>query len=100
MTSKMYETVLRSLVSKPNLQPRNGQTFCNSFVNEVAHFFNYHGFDNLMANQIVDLMESDSHFTKVNSPAVEIMKAMVSTPKLIIAGQKAAGHGHVCVVNP
>jgi len=45
-------------------------------------------------------MEKGKSFKKVVNPYSVISAALKDSPSLIIAGQKAKGHGHVCIVSP
>ena len=101
MTSKDYADSLRLIVNRPDFKPYDGKTFCNFFVQCVAHLFNYHGFDGKMANAMIDLMENGMPFTKIQEPVYTSLANIVkNTPTLIIAGQRAKGHGHLCVLSP
>ena len=103
MNPKEYSDAINRLVSRPDFQPHDGQTFCNLFITEIAHLFGYKGFDGLVANQIIDLMDKGKPFSKIEKPDYKrIAKSATidAVPTLIIAGQKANGHGHVCAVSP
>ena len=100
MTSKEYADVISLLIKRPDFQPHDGQTFCNLFITEVVHLFGYNGFDGLMANQIIDLMDTSACFKKIVDVYTVISETVKDGPHLIIAGEKAMGHGHVCVISP
>lgn len=79
-------------------QPRDGLTFCNYFVEAAAEWFGYRGFGGLMANGIVEKMRNTPNtFSLVGyKEAAE----HANTGRLVIAGQQAEPHGHVCIVYP
>ena len=106
MTCKDYETALKGIIVRPELQPSNGVTHCNAFLQAVAHLFNIKDFDGLMANQIFDLLEANPtkypKQTDVTSNGyMRLAKDAFADPaKFIVAAQKDTMHGHVCVVAP
>jgi hypothetical protein len=103
MSPQYFTTILENIVNRVDLQPKNGETFCNIFLQEISHLFCFNGFDDLMANQIIDVMKTSGKF-KVYSKNIDyyaIAKAAAKDPlTMFIAGQKEQEHGHVCVILP
>lgn len=83
--------------SRPEYVPRDGITYCNQFVNEVATGCGFKGFAGLMANQIVDLISNNDQWSEVS---VDKAQDLANEGTLIVAGIKAEGHGHVNVICP
>lgn len=84
---------------RPEYQPQinSGITHCNGYVNEVCQIYGYKGFDGMLANDMVDLMERDAAWSPV---AIDKCQFLANTGSLIIAGIKSLPHGHVNVVCP
>jgi hypothetical protein len=72
-------------------------TFCNMFVNDVMKYFGYAKFEGEMANDMFDIMNHQTPWKEVNAlNAIEAVK----NDFIVIAAQKADGHGHVCIITP
>lgn len=82
---------------RPEYQPRNGETFCNKYVAEVATGCGFKGLESLLANQIIDLVSTHHQWSEI---PMEKAQELANAGSLILAGLKAAPHGHVCVVCP
>jgi hypothetical protein len=77
--------------------PRDGETFCNEAVQYVAAKMGYDRFEGKLANEIVDTLNNDKRWAKVDSnEAAE----RASEGRLVLAGRKDQPHGHVCIVRP
>lgn len=100
MTASEYGKAIHEILKRPDLQPRNGNTYCNVFVTEIARLFGYTGFDGLMANQIVTVAQTSKLFSEVFTPYTELAKQASQKALFIVAGQQSREHGHVCVVSP
>lgn len=77
--------------------PRDGKTYCNMAVNYVAKKFGYARFEGKLANEMVDILNSDRQWIRVTpNEAAECAAA----GRLVIAARKDEPHGHVSVVRP
>ena len=77
---------------------RNGTTYCNQAVNNVAERMGFLGFIGLNANHMVDLMDKHPEIWKVVDAMVAATKAEQGC--LVIAGLKDEPRGHVAVIRP
>lgn len=82
---------------RPEYQPGGGLTHCNSYVNDVCQGYGCKDFDGLMANQMIDLMDTSPSWSKV---AMEQCQSLANAGSLVVAGLKADPHGHVNVICP
>ena len=79
---------------------RNGETYCNMAVDDVAKRIGYDGLGGMYANDMYDfMMENDSWFTYLPSGYEEYEKLMIRG-YLVVASQKGKTHGHVVVCTP
>lgn len=85
------------IVTNSQLQPRDGQTFCNVATQIMAEALGYSGFKGLIANQIIDIMMHSDDWSEV---PLEKAQDLVNKGTWIVAGQKEDAHGHVCTVIP
>lgn len=88
----------------PAFKPRDtsgdgiNETFCNFAVRSIASAVGYHHFPpDAMANQMIDFMASSPDWVEIQ---MDQAQDSANHGRLIIATQKAAGHGHICVVRP
>ena len=84
---------------KPN---PDGSTHCNQAVNAIAAAaFNYNGFRNMMADQIVQFMASGPDWSPIT---MEQAQDMANNGSLVVAGLTGAdlgqAYGHVVVIRP
>jgi hypothetical protein len=90
------------IVSNTALQERDGKTYCNFATNAFAQAYGCTELSNsdgspLLANDMADVLASSENF--------EVVHPMHATDyaaqgRLVIAAQKADGHGHVATVAP
>jgi len=85
-----------------DLKPKpDGSTFCNEAVNVVATAMGFTGFENRMADEIMDIMANSPDWSNV---PMEKAQDMANQGSLLIAGltSKELGqdHGHVVTVRP
>lgn len=57
----------------------------------------FKSFEGLLANQMIDLMEKDGAWSKVDMTQCQVL---ANAGSLVIAGLKAEPHGHVNVICP
>lgn len=81
----------------PELVPAGGVTHCNQSVNIVAQRCGFPGFNGLMANQIIDVMDSSPDWMPLS---LGLAQGTANSGQLVIAGEKGSPHGHVVVVRP
>jgi hypothetical protein len=84
-------------VIHPELVPMHGETFCNDAVTIIAERCGYRGFNGLEANDIIDLMIRTPEWNPV---ALGLAQDAANSGQLVVAGQTAQPHGHVCVIRP
>lgn len=84
-------------LNRPEYQPGGGLTHCNAYVNEVCQALGWKAFEDLMANQIIDLMASSGDWSKIDMNQCQVL---ANAGSLVIAGLKADPHGHVNVICP
>ena len=110
MTSEHLKQILDTVRKQPDLQPvKNDEgevvkTFCNIGLDRILklcdkpRMINRVSGQPLMANDMIECMEhSPSLWSEVNG---EVACARASQGVLVVACQKADGHGHVCCVYP
>ena len=84
---------------KPN---QDGSTHCNAAVHAIASTaFNYNGFRNMMADQIVQFMATGPDWQAIDMSAAQ---DAANNGSLVVAGLSGAelgqAHGHVVVIRP
>jgi hypothetical protein len=92
---------LESTVNNKEYAAHDNMTFCNMFVQEISRLFKYHGFDDLMASQMVKLMEDNPKVWRVTD-YVEAA-TVAAEGHLVVAGWRnpdPTGHGHVNIIYP
>ncbi len=82
---------------RPDFAPMSSLTHCNEAVHYIASKLGFGGFVGMLANNMIDLMNRDPHFQPI--PMAEA-QTFANLGMLVIAGEKAMPHGHVCVVRP
>lgn len=94
------EDLAKAVVENPAFQPRpDGTTFCNfalQLMGEAA--FGCPDFRGKNANAIHDLMVGSSSWERLDGAASA--QEASNKGRLVVASQKAEGHGHVAVVIP
>jgi hypothetical protein len=91
---------LSQLALDADFKARNGLTFCNFFVRDVALGFGCEDFQGLMANEIVGLLEnSPGEWTPLGQEWATAQE-WANQGYLVVYGAKAKGHGHVCIGVP
>jgi hypothetical protein len=91
-------------------------THCNQFVNAFAGaVFGYHGFDNLLANQMVTRLRNHPNWTAIHDPTSEDgaisrmsdlgskmaeAQRLANAGALVVIAVEGDPHGHVAVVVP
>jgi len=82
----------------PKYKPADGKSYCNIAVNAIACVYGFVGFRGMTANQMVAVMDQDGfNFDWPNGLEAQLL---ANRGHLVIAGQKAEPHGHVCVIRP
>lgn len=97
---KDLSTLLDSIhlpFSRPEYQHSGMLTHCNQFVNEVCQGMGYKNFDGLLANDMIDLLEKDPTWSKID---MNQCQTLANTGSLVLAGLKADPHGHIVVICP
>lgn len=88
----------------PELRMDGWVTHCNSFVHAVSSKMGYTGFWDtnrkgpMMANDMIDLMLKEIDWMKEKDG--DMAQFHANQGSLVIAGQKADGHGHICIIRP
>ena len=105
-----YRVRLKDETIKPDYVARDGLTFCNYFVREIAHWFGYEGFDNsgereLSAHDFARVMERERNMPSDWLPLNTHMEAasFANHGRLVVAALQPIAdeaHGHVCIVAP
>ncbi|MEP0774661.1 MAG: hypothetical protein HRF46_09920 [Acidobacteriota bacterium] len=87
----------KAVVARPDLQPRNGQTFCNFGVQAILRAGGDHSLDGMRAAQMAKFLANPDNATEVTfAEAVALAKKGVT----IVVAQTAGSGGHVAVVAP
>ncbi len=81
----------------PEYAPKDGQTHCNQYVNEVCETFGIKDLSGFLANDMVDFLSKHPQWSEVS---MDKCQELANEGTLIIGGLKAEGHGHVVVVCP
>lgn len=89
--------VIHAAFSRPEYQPGGGLTHCNQFVSEVAAAYGFKGLDGILANDVIDLLSTHQDWSVMSFDRAQ---DAANDGSLVIAGLKAAPHGHVCVICP
>ncbi len=84
-------------LNRPEYAAHSGQTHCNQYVNEVCGQLGYKSFEGLMANSMIDLLNTDPAWSKIDMNQCQVL---ANAGSLIVAGLKADPHGHVVVICP
>jgi hypothetical protein len=84
-------------IYRPEFQPDDGVTHCNSFVAEVCESYGYKGLNGLLANEIIELVSQSPNWSLT---PLDRCQELANTGTLIVAGLKADPHGHVNVICP
>lgn len=84
-------------LNRPEYRPENGVTHCNGYVNEVCSYIGFKAFEGLLANEMINLMETSDQWTET---AMEKCQFLANQGTLVIAAFKEDPHGHVAVVCP
>lgn len=94
------KTVGNAVISDPKFVARDGLTFCNFALWEVAAEMGYEEFKakQMTANQIVRHMESSREWRVIESG--EEASELAKRGDLVVAGRKYPKHGHVAAVAP
>jgi hypothetical protein len=74
-------------------------TYCNQFIQYICSALGYIDFKGMNANQMIDFMEKDGSGW-IKSADHRFAQDSANAGVLVIAGRKAAGHGHVCLIVP
>ncbi len=92
----------KPIQDNPSTPENERRTFCNFAVNYVATKMGYVGFKGLLANQIVELMETSNSTSLPRWTRIKASEAqeLANLGFLVIAGVKETPHGHVAVVRP
>jgi hypothetical protein len=86
------------IFDNPAYAPRDGVTYCNQAVQDIAEKLGYKGFTPTMnANAMIQHMASSPDFMEIH---MEIAQRMANSGELVIACQEDNPHGHVVVVRP
>jgi len=88
---------------RTDLKPKpDGTTFCNvavQYVGVVA--FNYHGFDGMMADDMMDVLTTGSDWITIDMATAQ---GYANNGSFVVAGLKAIdlkqAHGHVVTIRP
>jgi len=100
MNPENLKDFLLQLVDAPELQPKNGVTFCNIAARRVMDFFGYTDFDapDLNADEMVGIMKSWKEISGIAAAAHAI------EGNLVFAGETSQrlheAHGHIAAVFP
>lgn len=78
-------------------EPKDGRTYCNKFVGYVARKMGCHDLDNILANDMVLRMEGGPSWVRTE---MEEAHERADLGLLVVAGEWAEPHGHVCIVIP
>lgn len=96
-----------ALEGKPWHPHMDGQvlvTYCNYFVHGVCHSMGYKEFTHqgktvpMLANEMIDFMKLP--YNGWMTVGGDTAQYHANSGVLVVAGQKADGHGHVCMVRP
>lgn len=104
MKDKIYR-VAEKIFLNPDMIPHDvtgdgiPETFCNYALHVFMSKFGYSKFKGLLANQIIDYMNNHRDEWDYTRNHVEA-HAAVNGGNIVIAGQKAENHGHVCIILP
>jgi len=86
------------LVASKKYEPKNGETYCNFFVRDVAAAAKgYLSLRDLSANEQIRFMAFSPEWFE---GPVDAAHAWAGQGKLVIAGHEEEGHGHVAIVLP
>lgn len=88
---------IHAAYSRPEYAPKDGTTFCNKFVAEVAETMGFKGLAGLLANDIIDLIAKHDQWSTMS---LEKAQDLANGGSLIIACLKDTPHGHVNVICP
>lgn len=104
MTAIELKIVLDHVRSHDDLQPRDGKTYCNIGIHRIFGLLNIPQMINkltlqpLLANDMCDcLRDSPSKWVKVNG---DVATARSGKGGVVLACQKADGHGHIACCYP
>lgn len=97
-TPESYRSYLKMMVERMIFLPKNGETYCNFFVRDIAReWFGYPWLNNKTANQMYTFMLGNQHWVQYSW---ESGIRLVNEGKLVLACRDDQPHGHICVVAP
>jgi hypothetical protein len=82
----------------PDLKPHDGETHCNLAVHRICSKLGYEEFKDLMANAIIDKIESSP--AQWTETTIEFCQYLANQGELVLAGLKGEPHGHIVVLRP
>lgn len=74
------------------------ESACNMATNYVCSRLGYDKFKGMVANQIVDYMKRKPE--EWEEVSLDQAQGLANEGRLVVAGEQADGHGHVCVIRP
>ncbi len=91
------DEAMKRFIPKKDASGAVVETYCNFGTNHVLKAFGFKDFVGLVANEIVNRLETHPYFGKVDAEAAQ---RLALDGQVVIAGRKAEGHGHVALVYP
>ena len=89
--------IWQPIADNPNTPINERTTFCNMGVNYICSGMGYTGFKNMLANEMVKLMETSNYWERVS---LYVAQDSANEGRLVILGIVDIPHGHVAVVIP
>ena len=87
--------LIDAAMAKPEFQPKDGVTYCNLGLIQIAENYDISVFRGMMANQICDYLEKN--WRRIGGDAAN---KLANAGFICIAAQKGKVHGHVALVYP